>query len=121
MQTTFDEFVASLKGDGPNLSPAKLAAALGIELGQLATLAGVHRNTVSMAPNSQKLQDAMRDVVHVISAAHALSGDIERALFWFRNRPIGDFGHRTPMQVMKDRGAAAVISYLESVGAGATG
>jgi uncharacterized protein (DUF2384 family) len=62
-----------------------------------------------------------KDVVRVMSAAHALSGDINRALFWFRNHPIADLGHRTAMQLVEDGKAQTVIDYIESLSAGASG
>ena len=120
---SFSNFLDSIKADDSAvaLSPQRLAEALGLPQQRLAEMARVHRNTVSMAPNSQKLQDALVDVVRVISAAHELSGDIERALFWFRNHPIADFGHRTPMQLVEQGKAQTVIDYIESLSAGASG
>lgn len=121
--TSFDDFLHSLKAEGStvSLSPERLADALALPLQQLAVMARVHRNTVSMAPHSPKLQDALRDVVRVLSAAHAMTGDVDRALFWFRNHPIADFGHRTPLQLVEEGKAQSVIDYIESVSAGASG
>jgi len=81
----------------------------------------VHRNTVSLTPTSPKLQDAMVDVVRVLSAAHELTDDIDRALFWFRNQPIADFDHFTPMQLVEQGKVQAVIDYIESISAGTSG
>ena len=119
----FSEFLATLKNENSRtaLSPERLAAALGLPIQKLATLAHVHRNTVSLAPTSPKLQDAMADVVRVLSAAHELTGDIERALFWFRNQPIADFSHHTAMQLVEQGKVQAVIDYIESISGGAAG
>lgn len=119
MQLTspFSCFVASLQ-DGAGLSPRRLADALGLTVQQLATLARVHRNTM-LAPASPKLQSAMRDIVRALSAAYALSEDMERALFWFRNHPIPDFDHLTPMQLVEMGKVQVVIDYVESISAGA--
>ncbi len=119
----FAGFLASLKAEGSRtaLSPDRLAGALELPIQRLASLARVHRNTVSLAPTSPKLQDAMVDVVRVLSAAHALTGDIERALFWFRNQPIADFDHFTPMQLVEQGKVQAVIDYIESISGGASG
>jgi hypothetical protein len=121
--TSFDHFVDSLKAEGSAvaLSPDLLAERLELPLQRLATMARVHRNTVAMAPQSQKLQDALRDVVRVLSAAHAMTGDVDRALFWFRNHPIADFGHLTPMQLVEQGRVQTVIDYIESLSAGASG
>jgi hypothetical protein len=119
----FADFLTTLKAQDSRtaLSPQRLADALELPIQRLASLARVHRNTVSLTPTSPKLQDAMVDVVRVLSAAHALTGDIERALFWFRNQPIADFDHFTPMQLVEQGKVQAVIDYIESISAGASG
>lgn len=120
---TFDSFLISLKAEGSRstLSPERLAEALELPMQRLADMARVHRNTVAMAPQSPKLQDALVDVVRVLSAAHMLTGDVDRALFWFRNHPIPDFDHLTAMQLVEQGKVQAVIDYIESLGAGASG
>jgi hypothetical protein len=119
----FSQFLTSLKVEGSRtvLSPERLAKALELPLQRLASLARVHRNTVAMAPSSPKLQDAISDVVRVLSAAYALTGNVDRALFWFRNEPIPDFDHLTAMQLVERGKVQAVIDYLESISAGASG
>jgi uncharacterized protein (DUF2384 family) len=120
---TFPDFLESLKAPGSRtaLSPDLMAEALELPAQDLASLARVHRNTLASTPTSPKLQSAMRDVVRVLSAAHALNGDIDRTLFWFRNHPIPDFGHRTPMQLVEAGKVQAVIDYIESLSGGASG
>lgn len=119
----FANFLSTLKVENSRtaLSPERLANALELPLQKLASLARVHRNTVSLTPTSPKLQDAMVDVVRVLSAAHALTGDIDRALFWFRNQPIPDFDHFTAMQLVEQGKVQAVIDYIESISGGAAG
>lgn len=119
----FPSFLASLKAPNSRtaLSPERLADELEVPMQKIASLAHVHRNTVSFSPSSPKLQEAMVDVVRVLSAAHALTGDIDRALFWFRNQPIADFAHLTPMQLVEQGKVQAVIDYIESISAGPAG
>ena len=119
----FPSFLASLRAPESRtaLSPERLASELEVPMQRLASLARVHRNTVSLSPASPKLQEAMVDVVRVLSAAHELTGDIDRALFWFRNQPIADFDHFTPMQLVEQGKVQAVIDYVESISAGAAG
>jgi hypothetical protein len=119
----FAAFLASLKEENSRtaLSPGRLAQALELPIQKLASLARVHRNTVSLTPASPKLQEAMVDVVRVLSAAHALNGDLDRALFWFRNQPIPEFDHFTPMQLVEQGKVQALIDYLDSIGGGAAG
>ncbi|MDC8013644.1 antitoxin Xre/MbcA/ParS toxin-binding domain-containing protein [Tahibacter soli] len=119
---TFPGFLESLRTpNSPLLSPERLAEALELPAQDLAQLARVHRNTVQLAPSSTKLQNAMVEVVKVLSAAEELTGSVDRALFWFRNHPIKEFGHRTAMELVAEGKAKAVIKYIESVGTGASG
>ena len=119
----FDCFVKSLREEGSRttLSPRRLADALELPVQKLASLAQVHRNTIGVAPASPKLQEAMTDVVRVLSAAHSLTGNLDEAMFWFRNQPIPSFDHFTPMQLVERGKAQAVIDYIESISAGAAG
>ena len=119
----FSDFLASLRAQGSRtaLSPERLADALELPMQRFAALARVHRNTVTMAPSSPKLQDAIGDVVRVLSAAHSLTGNVDRALFWFRNEPIAEFDHLTAMQLVERGNVQAVIDYLESINTGASG
>lgn len=67
------------------------------------------------------MQDAIADVGRVLRAAQTLSGDIDRTLAWFRNQPIEEFDHFTPMQLVEQGNAQAVIDYIESISAGPAG
>ena len=120
---SFPDFLQGLREPGSRtaLSPALLANALELPVQDLASLAKVHRNTLQLTPSSPKVQSAIRDVLRVLSAAHELTGEIDRAVFWFRNHPIPDFGHRTAMQLVEMGKVQAVIDYIESRSAGATG
>lgn len=119
----FPGFLASLKATDSRtaLSPTELARALEVPAQRLARLARVHRNTVSLAPSSPKLQEALGDVVRVLSAASQLTGDVDKALFWFRNQPIPEFGHRTPMQVIEQGKVQPLVDYIDSISAGPAG
>ncbi|MBL8453219.1 MAG: DNA-binding protein, partial [Zoogloea sp.] len=49
------------------LSATNIADALDMQYQDLATLAGVHRNTLRTHPESPKLQAALRDLMRVLS------------------------------------------------------
>ncbi|MER9863222.1 single-stranded DNA-binding protein [Mesorhizobium sp. M0185] len=66
------------------ISPKRLSEALGVKVANLAQLTGVHRNTLRN-PSSERLQGRMREMVKVISAATELTGDVNKAIFWYRN------------------------------------
>jgi hypothetical protein len=103
------------------LSAANLANVLGLQQQDLATLAGVHRNTLRTHPESPKLQSTLRDLVRVLSAAMAVQPDFERALFLVKNQPIPTFRHKTILQLLQDGRTEDAIDYLESISAGFVG
>lgn len=119
----FPSFVASLKAPDSRtaLSPDAMARALELPIQRLATLAGVHRNTLNSKPTSPKLQAAMVDINRVLSAATELTGSVDQAIFWFRNQPIAEFEHLTAMQLVERGKAQAVVDYIESISGGAAG
>jgi len=103
------------------ICPERFAAALNLQLQELAQLAQVHRTTVSEAPSNARLQGFMRESLQVISAALAVAQDRDRALFWYRNAPIPEFQHRTAEQLVADHKTEAVLAYLKSVAGGSSG
>ena len=118
----FNTFLAELQEPGrPIISPLRFAQKLNLEQQQLAELAHVHRNTVSRMPASPRLQNFLRDAVRVLAASFALAGSADRALYWFRSHPIQDFDYKTPEVLVSEGRASAVIQYIESLHAGATG
>lgn len=105
----------------PFISPVRFAKVAGVSIQGLASLAGVHRNTVSQHPDSARLQDRLRDMVKAIAAAVAVCGDLDKAIYWFRNEPIADYRHRTPAELVAEGQLEAVLAYLEDLRNGASG
>lgn len=120
---SFDAVLRRLKDDmrPANISPTKFAELLDYPLQVVAELAHVHRNTVRNNPYSPDLQGYMRDAVRVLQAAADLRGDVDEALFWFKNHPIRDFDRKTADRLVAEGKAEAVMRYLRSLEAGATG
>ena len=121
---SFDAFLRSLQEPGraaPVLSPRRFADALEMDLQTLAGLAGVHRNTLSRAPGSPAVQRFLRDAVRIIRAAGDVSGDVGRALFWYRNEPLQPFGYETPERLVAAGRVDDVLRYVLSLEAGAAG
>lgn len=102
-------------------SAARIADALGLPYQDLATLAGVHRNTLRSHPESPRLQAALRDLMRVLSAATVVQSDTARAFFMVKNEPIPAFRHKTLLQLVQDGRTEDAIDYLESISAGFTG
>ena len=71
----------------------------------------MHRNTLRN-PSSERLQGRLREMVKVITAAATLSGDIDKAIYWFRNEPIADYDHMTAAELVTQGHSEAVLAYL---------
>ncbi|AOK56545.1 hypothetical protein WT15_20215 [Burkholderia stagnalis] len=124
MAVSFEEFFASLQDPetaGPVLSARRYVAALNIDLQTLAQQAHVHRNTVARAPESATVQQFLREAIRVIRAATDLSGDLRRALFWYRNEPLAVFDYQTAETLVSAGRADDVLRYVTSLEAGAAG
>jgi uncharacterized protein (DUF2384 family) len=114
-------FVQSLQEPRtPYISPKRLSAALGVQVASLADLTGVHRNTLRN-PSSERVQSKLREMVKVITAAAALTGDLSKAIYWFRNEPISDYDQKTPAELVAEGHVEAVLSYLRDLENGARG
>jgi len=104
----------------PYISPKRFAAALGVQVDSLAALSGVHRNTLRN-PGSERVQTKLREMVKAITAAAAVTDDVAKAIYWFRNEPIADYDHKTAAELVADGRLEAVLSYLRDLENGARG
>ena len=104
------------------ISPKTYTDRLRISVQRLADLAGVHRTTLQRAPESEKLQDYMRESVSVIGLLlDANGGNLDRAVYWFRNVPLTKLGGETAERYVADGKANAIRRYISNLAAGATG
>jgi hypothetical protein len=117
----FAEFLRDPDSPAPMLSPRRFSEALHIDLQTLAEQAHVHRNTISRAPGSRGVQDFLREAMRVIKAATDLVGDLDRALFWYRNEPLSAFGYKSAERLVSEGRTDDVLRYLASLEAGAAG
>lgn len=114
-------FVASLQEPKtPYISPKRVAHVLGAQLTRLAEIAGIHCNTLAN-PASERQQDWLRDMVRVIMAASELTGDIEQAIYWFRNEPIVTLKRKTTAELVAGGHVDAVMARLPELIDGVTG
>lgn len=112
----------SLREPGSSrLSPPALAELLDMQQQELASLAGVHRNTLRLHPESPRLQAALRDLVRLLSAASAVQSDWQQLVFSLKNEPIASFNHKTLLQVVQAGQTEDAIAYLDSVASGFVG
>ena len=104
------------------LSPRRVGSALGLQVQSVAERARVSRNTPTARPQNESLQQYLRDVVRVLTAAEGVApGDRERVVFWFMNEPLQDFDFQTPDALVRQGKAQVVVDYIESIAGGATG
>jgi hypothetical protein len=121
---TYQHFIEFLKDPdepAPVLSPKRFSQAMHIDLQTLAEQAHVHRNTISRAPGSRGVQDFLREALRVIKAATDLNGDLNKALFWYRNEPLSVFGYKTPERLVSEGRTDDLLPYMASLEAGAAG
>ena len=121
---TYQHFIDYLKDpdtSAPVLSPKRFSQALNIDLQMLAEQAHVHRNTISRAPGSRGVQDFLREALRIIKAATDLTGDLNRALFWYRTEPLAVFSYKTAERLASEGRTDDVLLYISSLEAGAAG
>ncbi len=117
----FLDFLKDTDTPAPVLSPKRFSQAMHIDLQTLAEQAHVHRNTISRAPGSRGIQDFLREALRVIKAATDLNGDLNKALFWYRNEPLSVFGYKTAERLVSEGRTDDVLRYVASIEAGAAG
>ncbi len=122
MAAIFADVLESTREPGTSrFSASGIASVLGLPQQDLASLAGVHRNTLRTHPESPRLQATLRDLMRVLSAVSALQPDPQRAIFLIKNEPIPAFHHKTLLQLVQEGRTEDAIGYLESVSAGFVG
>lgn len=104
-----------------DLSATRIAELFGLQLQYLATIASVHHGTVQTHPESPKLQDTLRDLVRVLSAAALVQPNREQAISLIGNVPIPAFRDKTVLQMVAEGRVEDAIDYLESIRSGAVG
>lgn len=122
--TSFEQFMMSLRdpdSNAPIVSARRYVDALHIDLQTLASQAHVHHNTISRMPSAESVQRFLREALRVIRAATDVSGDVSKALFWYRNEPLSVFGYKTAEQLVSDGRTEDVLRYVASLDTGATG
>ena len=66
-------------------------------------------------------KEVMPEGLRVLRAADDLTGDVGRAIFWYRNEPLPPFNYKTAEQLVSEGRAEDVLRYVESLEAGAAG
>jgi hypothetical protein len=104
--------------DGPFLSARRLAEALGVTLTELASLAGVARNTLNAKKGGRTVDTALSPIVRILTLASEMAGDDQRAAIWFKHQPIPGWAGKAAYDLVRERKADKVLAYLEAVRSG---
>jgi hypothetical protein len=72
-------------------------------------------------PQSAKIQNFLRQLVRVISAAEAAFGDRDTAIVGLMNEPLAPFEHRTAFDLVRQGRTDDVVAYIGSVNSGFSG
>ena len=117
----FVQFLREAKISAPMRSPKRLSQAMHFDLQALAEQAHVHSNTIIHAPGSRGIQQFLREALRVIKAATDLNGDLNKALFWYRIKPLSGFGYKTAERLVSEGRTDDLLRYVASIEVGARG
>lgn len=120
----YDGFVAYLQdteADSTAMSPKRFAAALNLDLKDVAAQAHVQPSTLIDTPSSASVQRYLKDALRVLRAAFDLSNDMEKAALWYRSERLPVFGNRTAGELVSDGKTEDLLSYLSALEAGMAG
>lgn len=123
-EKNFDRFLRYLQDvetGTTSLSPKRYGQVLRLDMQTLAAHAHVHRNTLSRAPDAESVQRYLRESVRVMRAAVDITGNVEKAIFWFKNNPLAPFDYKTPQDLVSEGRTEALIRYIQSLQAGYAG
>jgi len=119
--TDLARIVERLREPGTSfISPERLSEALGIEMAGVAVLAGLDGEALGNS-GSERLQIRLCEMVRVIAAATTQTGDVSKAICWYRNEPIAGYDHKTAAELVAAGHAGAVMAHLHDLENGASG
>jgi hypothetical protein len=102
----------------PFLSARRIAESLGVNLSELAELAGVARNTLAAKTGGRKADAALSPIVRILAMAGEMAGGEQRAAIWFKHQPIPGWAGKTAYDLVREGKADKVLAYLEAVRSG---
>ncbi len=102
----------------PFLSARRIAGVLGVNLSELAELAGVARNTLAAKAGGRKVDAALSPIVRILAMAGEMAGDEQRAAIWFKHQPIPGWAGKTAYDLVREGKSDKVLAYLEAVRSG---
>lgn len=87
----------------------------------MADLCDVSLETLSTDPSSTQIQRYIRQSLSVLAEAMKLNPDEASVFRWFRDQCLPEFRMKTPATLVSEGKAVALLSYIASIEAGASG
>jgi hypothetical protein len=102
------------------VEPDRLAGALRVTKGELATASGLSRDSVSktLRLRTPATQARLREVVETINRILPWCGSVPQAFAWYRSQPIPAFGDQTAEDLVRAGRAEHLRSYLAGIAVG---
>ena len=85
------------------LSARRVARVVGITLSELATLAGLARNTLTAKTRACKVDVALSPIVRILVLAPEMAGDDQRAAIWFKHQSMPGWAGKTRYDLVRER------------------
>lgn len=101
------------------IDPREFAERLEMSIGELASLVGVSRNTLTAVPLGKKGRDALEPLVSMFTYVTKLAGSEQRARNWFKHTPIVPLGPKAAIEHVRAGDIDLVIEFLEAAADGA--
>lgn len=120
--TIYDTTMRGLSsGPSSEIDPKCLGDAMQMTQGELAAMAGFHRSTLARNPGSRAVQNVLRPIATILSMAADMSGNLDKAVIWFRHQPEPAFGAKRPIDMVEAGKSQNVIEWLLALEDGAYG
>lgn len=104
------------------LLPAKFIEMMGLNIDSFALNAHGHRDTIARSTAAESIQSHSRTTLQVLAVSmNASGGDLQAAIFWYRNEPFAAFDHKTAELPVAEGRASDVLDLLGSYQAGFVG
>ncbi len=113
-------FIKEVVGTEGAIQADRLSEMLRITKGELASVTGLSRDSVSKAARlkAPATQARLRDVAEIINRVRPWAGSVHQAFAWYRSQPIPSFGEQTAEALVKEGRAEAVRRYLDRIAVG---
>ncbi|MCB1347284.1 MAG: MbcA/ParS/Xre antitoxin family protein [Paracoccaceae bacterium] len=106
--------------ENDTIAPKRLAAELHTTVEEVARTVGLRRESVSRKDRiaTVRTQSRLREMVEILNRVAPRFGSDLMAYAWYRSQPVPGWGGRTPMALVQEGRAGAVMAYIDAIDAG---